>query len=437
MSEPRAQVFHVVTVVWGLPYVELFLDVTVPNQLTPGNLGALPAGSRYRVFTSPEDADRLAASPMLARVSEMMPVDLVVMPELSDAAIDALIRTTTGHCRALSDAREAQAGLLFLNADFFLSEGALAAVLRRHAAGARAVVSVGVRLEKDTFVESLAVRGVHGLASRDLVALALDHLHPFTVAHMIDSTRTARNPIWVCWRVPGEGLLARSFFLQPLMVDPVLRHVLPREGFTIDAKYVIGACPQLEAIHVVSDSDELCFFELSHVDGAVTDIDSGSISVWRAARRLRGGDRLTRKYWTQPIRLHVGDITSAWNPVERQSAYFAEQVLRWYPIVRRLHLTDRRLRRILRRGREFGKRAVRAMKPLSPRRVKRSIVHGIKRIQKGAARGGRDVRRPLKSARRSALILGHSFGRPLLNYRKRVARAGRRMLRWAQARMAH
>ena len=437
MSEPRARSFHVVTVVWGRPYVDLFLNVAVPNQMTPGNLGALPSGSRYRVFTSPDDAEALAADPALRRVNELMPVDIVAMPELVEPTASALIRTTAGHCRALADARTAQAGLLFLNADFFLSEGAMAAMVRRHAAGARAVVTMGARVNKETFVANLEMRGVRSLASRDLVSLALDNLHPFTMAHMVDSARTARNPIWVCWNVRGEGILSRAFFLQPLMVDPLLRDVLPRKGFTIDANYVVGACPQLEDIHVVSDSDELCFFELSHEDGAVTEIDPGGMSVWRTARRLRGGDRLTRKYWAQPIRLHVGDITSAWDPVERESASFAGQALRWYPVIQRLHLTGRRLRRVLRRGRELGKRALRATRPLWPRRVKRLLVHAVKRIQKVAERAGRDVRRPLKSVRRSALILRHSFGRPLLKHRKRVIRAGRRILRRAQARLAH
>src|SRR4051812_3902211 len=109
----RARIFHVVTVVWGQQYIDLFLNVAVPNQLTPGNLGALPAGSRYRVFTSSCDADRLTTSSVLQRVNEMMPVDVVVMPELADRTVDPLVRMTAGNRRALADARRAQAGLLF------------------------------------------------------------------------------------------------------------------------------------------------------------------------------------------------------------------------------------------------------------------------------------------------------------------------------------
>src|SRR5262245_59512147 len=103
-TAPRARAFDVVTDVWGRPYVDLFLDVAVPNQLTPGNLGALPAGSRYRVFTRPDDAEYLAASPVLERVNKVIPVDLVVLAELGDSSDGPFMQLITGHRRALQDA---------------------------------------------------------------------------------------------------------------------------------------------------------------------------------------------------------------------------------------------------------------------------------------------------------------------------------------------
>ena len=39
--EPPARTFHVVTAMWGPEHRQPFLDVCVPNQLTPENLGTL------------------------------------------------------------------------------------------------------------------------------------------------------------------------------------------------------------------------------------------------------------------------------------------------------------------------------------------------------------------------------------------------------------
>ena len=54
--------YDVVTAVWGEEFVTLFLDFCIPNQLAPGNLAALPSGSRYRIFTTAADAQQLGDS---------------------------------------------------------------------------------------------------------------------------------------------------------------------------------------------------------------------------------------------------------------------------------------------------------------------------------------------------------------------------------------
>ena len=427
MIDRRAETFHVVTVVWGQPYVELFLDVALPNQATPGNLGALPAGSRYRVFTSPEDADALAASPALGRVKELLPVDLVVMPALSDASTGALLRMTAAHRRALAEAREARAALVFLNADHFMSEGALAAVVRRHEAGSRAIVCAGLRVNRDTFIAALRARGdVRALAPRELVSLALERLHSFTRAHMADGEWTARRPIGVYWNVPGEGILARCLYMHPRMVDPVRPEALP--GGTIDQHYLVHACPIREQIHVVSDSDELAVFEMSHLDAADTEMGAGGISPWRAARVLSRCDSHQRSYWTLPIHLHTRDIDDAWSPVEARAARFACQVMRLRVPALWAYFASRRLRPVRRRAGEFTKRLRAATRPLSARRMRRTValaVRPLQRLPERAVRGGRSV---VHRTRRSLGLLAHSAARPLQKFRKRTVRAGRRVL---------
>lgn len=87
--------FHVVTVVWGLEFRQLFLDVCVPNQLVPGNLGALPPGSRYRVFTVEDDVNALDAG--LSGIRSRMPVDVIASPVLSTSEGTRFTRMTACH----------------------------------------------------------------------------------------------------------------------------------------------------------------------------------------------------------------------------------------------------------------------------------------------------------------------------------------------------
>jgi hypothetical protein len=430
MSDQTTQTFHVVSVVWGQRHVEMFLDVAVPNQLTAGNLGALPVGSRYRVFTAREDVEALAASPVLGRVAALMPVDLEVMPELSESSVPALHRMTTAHCRALTDARDTRAALVFLNADCFISEGALDAVVRRHSAGSRAVVCTGIRLNRDEFVAALRARGVQGLPPRELAKLAMDHLHAFTLAHMIDASQTARGPISVYWKVPGEGILARSFFLHPLMIDPVCPDAMPET--TIDAKYVARACPAYEDIHVVTDSDELSVFELSGTDEAVNETVLGGIRLWRAATMFTSRDSHQKRYWTHPIRIHGRDLGPAWKAVETESARFARRVMRLRLAVRWIGLAAQRMKRLQRETRWSMKRARKAMRPLSPARIRRVRAHAARGIQRLGDSAVRAARTTVRRAHRSTLLLTHSVARPVHKLRKRTVRVGRRALRRAR-----
>ena len=385
-AESRARTFDVVMAVWGSEFRQVFLDVCVPNQLTPGNLGALPPGSRYRVFTSQEDAHAFESSPVLQRIAAVIPVDIVVMGELSAVSRNRFNRLTACHRRALTDARERDAGIIFLMADHVISEGALAAALRRHSAGSRAVMCTGLRVNREEFVGTLRARGgVGGVPPRDLVSAALPHLHSFTHTHMIGTRRTSVYPIGVCWPVAGEGILARYCFLHPLLVDPLRRDVLP--GGTIDEHYIKRTCPVREQVHVVADSDELVVFEMSPAGATLTDTRRGGMSRWRAAAMISHCDSHQQSYWAQPIRLHASDVGPVWDAVEERSARFADQATRVW----------------------------RARRWLTLRYVKVQVRRAAKRFS------GRRVRR-------SVDLVTHSAARRLHKFRKRAARAGRRVL---------
>ncbi len=432
MNDTGSKAFHVITVVWGVEYRQLFVDVCVPNQLTPGNLGALPAGSRYRVFTSAADVDSLRSSSVLRDANDVIPIDIVIEPAAAAQAPDRFTRMTACHEVALRDAADAGAALIFLSPDIVMSEGTLGAVARRHASGSRAVVCAGLRLDRERFVTTLERRqGPHAIPARELVSMALKELHPFTRLHMVDGTHGPRRPVSAYWNVSGEGILARCFYMHPLMVDPVRRDVMP-DG-TIDQHFVVHACPAREQIHVVTDSDELAVFEMSHVNAADTEIDDGPLSRWRAATTLSRCDVHQRSYWNVPIRLHAGDIGSAWEPVERRSARFASQVRALRVPALWMHHGSRRVRPFRRRAGDIRKRLRAAAKPLAAQRVRRAALEAARPVQKLPERAARASRRALLRTRRSITLLMHSAARPLQKFRKRAAKAGRRVLRRARA----
>src|SRR6185295_10830004 len=81
-----ASAFHAITHVWGREYLDCFLNVCIPNQLAPGNVDALPAGSRYRILTRALDVAELESHPNVRALRERIPVDVVVVAALDQVA---------------------------------------------------------------------------------------------------------------------------------------------------------------------------------------------------------------------------------------------------------------------------------------------------------------------------------------------------------------
>lgn len=388
-SSPAASTYHVVTAVWGAEFIELFLQTCVPNQLSPGNLPALPPGSRYRVLTTAADAPTLAQDGRLDPVRRVLPVDVVAvdMGKAGEAAKPGQIRNryqmmTACHRRAVADAADVEAALIFLAPDIVLAEGTIGSLVRLHREGYRAVLTANLRLARERVLASLARAGrVSALAPRELVRLAMSHLHPATDSMMVDGETANDFPVAVYWPVPDRGALdgvfVRSLSLHPLLLDPVRRRELPR--FTIDGHYLMRCCPKLKQCHVVDDSDELIVFELTPEQRSIGNRRGRrGVSMTRLADVAGNCDRYQLANWERPIRIHAGSLDARWDAVERESAQFIRRFERYQPygptffrVYRALNLWRQRRERYVRTARQ----ALPSVSSKSAMRPARLFVH--------------------------------------------------------------
>jgi hypothetical protein len=315
---------HFITAVWGRAYTDLFLQVVVPNQLSAGNLLYFrdkPGSVTYKIYTTQADAEHMRASPCYAQLAAAVPVEIVLFEDVDlGAKYGALIEC---HRRAISTADEVGAALVFLSPDAIWSDGTFRRLWQLGQAGTRVVMVGSIRLVKETFVPAYlaahycAATCSAAIAARDLVGLAMEHLHPLTEALFCDSERFGRGPSHIYWRVGKDGILARCFHLHPLMVNPLVRGLLPKS--TVDADYTPLACPDPASLCVVEDSDEIAGFELSARE------QFGSF----APNRFSAADTaFYARYWTQshhrkfvrhPIRFHAAELSPQWQDVEQLS----------------------------------------------------------------------------------------------------------------------
>jgi hypothetical protein len=417
-ARPPSKVFHAITHVWGHQYLDLFLNVCIPNQLAPGNIPALPSGSRYRILTRAIHVEELDAHPNVRALRDVIPVDIVVV-ELLDRQMglaDGNDLMIACHEQAFAEAVEADAAMIMLSADFVFSDQALAAVVRRHSEGYRAVVNTGLRLAKEPFVQHLAESRapLAALAPRRLVAMALPYLHPYTEALFADASRFMIEPWAVYWRVGAEGLLARCMSLHPLMVDAVFDRSLKGAN---DGRFLSRVCPDFSQVHVVTDSDELQMFELTSLKRKAGPGVGGGASKWRCALTAGDRDDLQLSYWqTRDICLHTGDLDGRWTATASIARAFAAQVMRRRRFAKIVFRSIRRVRR-LRTG-----RVVHQNRPLRP----------AERLQRWGARQAKawKRRRPelaLKRISRSLRLATHRSA-------KRLRKSTQHVLRYVGAR---
>ena len=395
-----AKPFHVISVVWGREYLDLFLNTCLPTQLGEGNVPALPAGSRYRILTRAADLDEIQRHATVEALARMIPVDIVAVEAFAGHE-NGELPAVTGHrdrrfelvtaCNrvGIRDGVNAGAVLLFPSPDYVMSANTFAALVRRHREGYRAVGCIGLRLDKNTFLQSVeASGGLSGApAPRTLVGMAMPHLHPHTRSLCVDAREFSAYPLGVYWPVGSEGLVGHSFHVHPIMVDPMRPAAMPR--LTIDSDYLVKAVPDFSRVHVVTDSDEFIVFELSEAERWFESAAGASVALWRAAAMAVRSGEFGIQYWRRyPIFIHSGDLNERWSDAEASATAFVRAVARrtapfgtvwprWYRSIERAHHLKDRSRRAWRRtvprlrAKQIA-RAVRVAKSRSGRVVKRT-----------------------------------------------------------------
>jgi len=323
--------FHLVNVTWGENHTGLFLDVSLPTQLLPNNLPVLAErpDTIYKIYAPAEDAARIRGNAGYHRLCAMMVTQIIEVDIGGAAAHDVL---TECQKQAIREAEAVGAAIIFLAPDTALADGAFATLARLADLGKKAVMVPGVRLAKESFVPAFIEKfqrhdyGLTDVGPRDLVMLALDHLHP--TAKALFWPAKVNWPSNLYWSVGREGFLCRCFHLHPMMVVTSQRNV--SFASTIDGDYVEQACADRDQIHIVEDSDELTIFEISSVRHCVgrpvrRPLRAHAVGRWGA----RFANNLHRRMFGYTTRIHSVVCSPLWETVQAQSDVEVHSTFGW------------------------------------------------------------------------------------------------------------
>jgi hypothetical protein len=324
---------HFVLVVWGDEYGRLFVDTTLPNYLSLGNLGSLKSRrveAEFKIYTTRDDAERFGSAPSLRALGNVVNVRFEFLDDIDRSNKHGAMAES--HRRAVVDANRVEAMIMFLAPDVLCSDGTFAHAIDAASNGKRAVMVAGLRAVKETCLPWLRERyQAHGeviltVSGRDLVKGALTHLHPHSEWLVWGSSA---YPRWACaayFPVGDEGFVGRCFHLHPLLLNPRRRNVVPMG--TVDDEYVALTGLRDDEFHVITDSDDGFVCDLSRRDQFGDPVPGRASAERIAAWASRHASAAHLGYARHPILFHVGDVDGKWQTAVRQSDLVVESVMR-------------------------------------------------------------------------------------------------------------
>lgn len=227
---------RLVTVIWGAPFVDLFLRVALRSLMAPGNLSDLARSHccRWTIYTTAVDAERLRQSPFFAEVAQQIDIDLSIF---GLGEIDPANRGSHGilWLRGLELARRNRETLFLLIPDLLYAEGTLTRWAERFAEGYRAIYTPGPFVVLETALPEIEARGSDGplgVRQDEMLDMLLRHMHPAEAAMFRDAPRRAQHPEHDLRGLDGQGFVMRVFTSQPFCLDP--NHFLKITMFNVE-----------------------------------------------------------------------------------------------------------------------------------------------------------------------------------------------------------
>jgi hypothetical protein len=268
--------YHVFVLVWGEPFAAAHLQMALPFLMMDGNLPALAADAEvdFHIYTDRDTRPMLEAGSAgldahcrrrihvledirVRGASPLAHAGGIPFPEYKYA----LQRECVRHLyETVKD--EGAASVIFLDSNFILSDGSLAALHQRRRQGYEAACVSVLRLSEPKAGPMLLDRlgGKANVGPRELVAIGLEAPHHFTEAFYVDAEHFTPYPSQLIWRIGDDGLLNRAFLPHPLMTP--LCPEITRSQSTMDYDMALRTTADAK-IYVAADSDEMLVCKLT------------------------------------------------------------------------------------------------------------------------------------------------------------------------------
>jgi hypothetical protein len=265
---PPPSAVKVLLPVWGERFVAQFLEFCLPTLLAPGNIPALARMLPCEIvlMTRGADEEMIYRHPLWPHLTGIC---TVTFSRIDDLITDGNHSTTItlAYARMVREAGEKMLDtcFIFLVSDYLAADGALRTVLARMLDGASGVLAGNFQVIAEDAADSLRLwldpePAPLALPPRKLLKWALSHLHPATVANIVNyrlSHNAHTNRLF--WRVDENTLIGRFYLMHMIGIRPEVTDFVV--GSSCDYSFIPEMCPSGNVV-ALTDSDDYLVVEM-------------------------------------------------------------------------------------------------------------------------------------------------------------------------------
>ncbi len=305
---------HCILIVWGKVFLNFFVDVSLPSQLSLNNLSSLPSTTVYYIYTTTEGEKLISKHSNFLILNKVFKVQFIINDLLDNEGCN-YEKMSLCHKLAIENAAKLKAGLIFLSPDLVYAHNVFKNTLDLINKGKNVILVLNLRLDKKKFLDLYEKSRFENFSipQNELVKMGLESLHSYTEACFVKQNQIAKWPSHIYKKLDDTCVMAIGFHQHPFFVLP--QNYTTNFKGTIDGDYLRYACPSEKLWHVNTNSDQICFFELS---GALKQQQVESLSHTKKNKVqiflilcmwiFRNTNSLQRKISKQIVFLHSSDF---------------------------------------------------------------------------------------------------------------------------------
>lgn len=262
----KKQEVHIVVIVWGNEYLDFFLKINLPNQMSEENLIFLSNQKKFKIifkiYTTEKDKKIIECSDIYKKIIKYIQIEIILI--ILEDKFKYIIMNKC-HENSLREAFKKDSILIFLSPDLICSNNLYFSLFSYIDQGFRCVAAVGIRLAKQNFLEYINEKSIDlKIPPRKLVEISLKNLHVASKSLFFDSkTIPSGYQSQLYFRIDDNNLYVRAFHLHPIMIWPEKEI---KVHSPIDSTLIEETLPSKEKIKIIEDSDDFVLFELTDMN---------------------------------------------------------------------------------------------------------------------------------------------------------------------------